>query len=124
MGIIAGVGAGKGAAVDSGFFDLLLLLPKTPLKILNLNPFFSSFMDTTLTSLVAVAIDPRDPGLGTSIMSCSIDGTLKGLAGTIESKVTPYSCTEGLEGITINRRFGNGFEAFKIGIGNPFSCAW
>jgi hypothetical protein len=73
---------------------------------------------------MTVATDPRDGGGRTSMSSFSICAAATGVAGTIESKVIPYSWVDGLLGITTNRRFGSGFEALRMGIGKPFVCAY
>lgn len=57
--------------VGGGGLSFLGLLLKTPLKILRRNPFFSSLV-TMLSVLTIVVMDPRDGGLGISIISCSI----------------------------------------------------
>ena len=83
-------GRGSGSGDASFFFDLLLL-PNTPLKIFNRKPFFSSLTLIMLVSLLTmVVLDPRDGGV-TWIISFSTCGGVAGVAGTIESKVIPYS---------------------------------
>ena len=82
MVIVVGAGGGGNG---SGFFDLGLL-PKTPLKIFNRNPFFSSFVVMTLLTVVT---DPRETGFGVSITSFSTAVGVEGDAGTMESKLIP-----------------------------------
>ena len=82
--------------------------------------FFSSFDEAiVLGTVLAVNTEPRDTGCGISMSSFSIVGGEAGVAGTIESKVIPYSWVNGLDAMTTNRRFGKGFDAFNTGIGNP-----
>jgi hypothetical protein len=116
-----GVGMVVGRDSSSSLLDLFVFL-KMPLNMFSRNPFFASLTVGTLFSLFIVVIDPRETGL-TSTISISICAGVVPDAGTMESNVMPYSCIEGFEGITTNRRFGSGFDAFRIGMGNPFACA-
>jgi len=60
--------------VGSGDFCFLPLLPNTPFKMFNLNPFFRTLTVEMLPPLLAVAAEPLGPGVAfvTSMTCCSI----------------------------------------------------